>query len=701
MALRDKDRALKTTLESETIAQASASEALNQRARAEAGEAQARAAVDEFLTRVTEDQLLKAPGSQALRRELLRSALRFYDEFLKQRRDDPSLMAALAEVHVRVGSIYADLGEGRESRKAFQAARALFDKLAKANPEDRAILAGVANCQFRLGEYVPATALWEKLVAAEPTNPRYRRDLADAYNSLAIQQGIEKKLDEQLKLHQKALALREVLVHDDPDNLEFRVALGSTLNNLGVLLVDRGHPVNALAMYLREVEHEEAAFAKAPFEVLCARYLGVSYLNVARTQARLGRIQEAEHGTRNLSTTRSELPGIIRQCRPFELDSTSRMSGWRDCLSRRAGKPKRLRRSGRRRACWMRCRGGRRTIGITWHASRPAPPWEPATRRLSFPQKPKPSATADQRRIELACASFDGGSQTAEHIRTDPDLDILHGRADFQALVAQRKAAEIATSLAKRGESGSPVEKLKVQREVLEARAKLAKDQPRSVQHRADLAAAQYAVGQVLGDLDRFDEALKSLNEALTVRAALVQESPRRFATSSTSAGHAWRWEWSTGRPSSSRRPIENGKLALMRWRPPCTTNPKTVPDGTSWKGHGSTSRTSSFKSDFGTKRTNCWIVPSRESRPAWPTEMVIAGMFWRCSNCMPAIRRDTTRHVRNSSSISRTRIKSSTSIEPAGSDLTLLRTSKSLYRLSTRISNATPTTTGPTCTPR
>ena len=88
--------------------------------RAEAGEAQARAAVDQFLTRVTDDALLKAPGLQALRRDLLRSALRFYDEFLKQRGDDPGLRAALADVQLKVGKIQQDLGDAAGAQKSFR-----------------------------------------------------------------------------------------------------------------------------------------------------------------------------------------------------------------------------------------------------------------------------------------------------------------------------------------------------------------------------------------------------------------------------------------------------------------------------------------------------------------------------------------------------------------------------------------------------
>jgi tetratricopeptide (TPR) repeat protein len=111
-------------------------------------------------------------------------------------------------------------------------------------------------------------------------------------------------------------------------------------------------------------------------------------------------------------------------------------------------------------------------------------------------------------------------------MRTDLDLEILRGRADFLALVARKKAAEDASTLLHRADSGSALEKLKSQQTARDAQAKLVALNPRSFRSRADLAASQHAVGQILGDLDRSDEALKSLKDALAVRIALVKESP-------------------------------------------------------------------------------------------------------------------------------------------------------------------------------
>ena len=87
-------------------------EAQNQRDRAIKAEedatanlARARAAVDDYLTTISESRLLKSPlpGLQPLRKELLTTALKYYEEFVGQNQDDPGLRADLAAAQLRVG----------------------------------------------------------------------------------------------------------------------------------------------------------------------------------------------------------------------------------------------------------------------------------------------------------------------------------------------------------------------------------------------------------------------------------------------------------------------------------------------------------------------------------------------------------------------------------------------------------------------
>ena len=82
-----------------------------ERLRAEEAETRltlARRAIDE-LFRVSEEELADRPGMEMLRKRLLRSALAYYQEFLVERRDDPSSHAELLETTQRVEGILADL----------------------------------------------------------------------------------------------------------------------------------------------------------------------------------------------------------------------------------------------------------------------------------------------------------------------------------------------------------------------------------------------------------------------------------------------------------------------------------------------------------------------------------------------------------------------------------------------------------------
>ena len=118
------------------------------------------------------------PGLRPLRRELLESALAFYEEFLRRGGDDPSILADLAATQFRVGQILADLGETTRPAPHCPGRRALRKALA-ARPGDVALLERQSEAWHRLGDldYGPnsatANAAYRKAVAI-------RERLADA-----------------------------------------------------------------------------------------------------------------------------------------------------------------------------------------------------------------------------------------------------------------------------------------------------------------------------------------------------------------------------------------------------------------------------------------------------------------------------------------------------------------------------------------
>jgi eukaryotic-like serine/threonine-protein kinase len=531
LALREKDGALKTARENEIQAKASTQEASSQRERAEAGEAQARAAVDEFLTRVTEDALLKAPGLQSLRRDLLSSALRFYEEFLKQHSDDPGLRVALGEVQLRVGKIQQDLGDGMGSRKSFLAARSIFAALSKETPDDRESQAGLAACQFRLAAIPEAIDLYEKLIALEPMNVRYRRNLAEAYNSQATGEPDDKKVAAVLESHRKALALREGLVRESPDDPEARNNLGGTLNNLGVVLERQGHKQDSLAMYLRAIEHGEAAFARAPQVVLYGQYLGTQYRNAARVLQELGRHDEAIRVFRRTIEHFSRLARENPDVPVFRARLHAQATELAQLLVAQGRKTEAVQWFG---MAVRALEDQPRKTGLDLynlacvHARVAAAMFEPQNVLTAEEVRERDRMIAAA--IDSLRQSIEVGDKNATYMAADmaadKDLEILRGRPDFQALLARKKAAEDASSLLRREKSQTREEKLKAHQLSLAARAKMAEKDPRDRLHRADLAASQHAVGQVLTDLGRRDEAEKTLKEALAARQALAQEEP-------------------------------------------------------------------------------------------------------------------------------------------------------------------------------
>jgi serine/threonine protein kinase len=93
-----------------------------QRDRAERSFRQARAAVD-FLTQASEEGLEGKPEVMEIRRRMLEAAFLYYQGFIDERQDDPSLQAELEQARGRVAAILAELsaleGFGRVLSRTF------------------------------------------------------------------------------------------------------------------------------------------------------------------------------------------------------------------------------------------------------------------------------------------------------------------------------------------------------------------------------------------------------------------------------------------------------------------------------------------------------------------------------------------------------------------------------------------------------
>jgi serine/threonine-protein kinase len=496
-----------------------------QRRRAEQNFAKARAAVDDSFTRTSESQLLRVPGMQSLRRELLQSALAFYLDFLRERHDDPGVRAGLASAWLRVGKIREELGDAAEAAKARTEALTLYTQLAEASPKDVELLHGRAECLAGLGRYAEAIDVWKQLV--NPGEPRFQRELADAYNNLGLAHRSRQDRAQALGAFQESLTIRERLVRLNPDDPTARYGLGRVLNNIGVLLGDRRHDRDALAMYRRAVEQLEIAFTRLPQVIRHGETLVIGLSNCAHMEHRLGNPAEALQWQRRAVDVCKRLsrdnPAIPRLHSTL-VQQYRTLAQWQ----REANQSEEAERT---------LRLAREVIGRLPTES-PHDLFVLACVRAdcaAFIGQGKEKLTPQQeteRQQEFALAmealqkAIAAGFRDPDQLQTAAELAPLRQRKDFQSLAARLEPTAKPEHPA--DEELAPSEQnLKARQEALARQQKLAEADRANRGVQADLAASYHAVGLIQTELGRFDEAAKSLDQAVAVREALVKADPQ------------------------------------------------------------------------------------------------------------------------------------------------------------------------------
>ena len=286
-ALRQAVHAQSEAVKRRKEAEASASEALAKRREAEANFGLARAAVDESFTKISESSLVNVPGLRPLRRQLLESALAFYEDFLRRKGDDPSILADLAATQFRVGQILADLSEQDKARVALRRSVELYDKALAARPGDVKPLEQQAEVWHRLGDldyrtdrptankaYSKATKIRERLAATHPAEPRFRMALSRSLNGLAI---TTDSRAEQLDAYRRSLELRLKLADEIPDDPDLLHGLSESFLNLGTMRWNDGHREEAAELTMHAIEYGRAGLARRGHDLEFALDLGTGY----------------------------------------------------------------------------------------------------------------------------------------------------------------------------------------------------------------------------------------------------------------------------------------------------------------------------------------------------------------------------------------------------------------------------------------
>jgi eukaryotic-like serine/threonine-protein kinase len=265
----------------------------------------ARRAVDDSFIQVSQSTLLKSPlpGLQPLRKQLLESALKYYQEFARQEGGDPALKKELAEAYFRVGSITEELGTPPEALVAFRRALDAFQALSAAEPRNASLRGDLARTHRAIGRMEAGTGrpddaiasfrlasnLGEELVGSNPEVPDYQENLAWSYNNLGTMLQRRGEASSARPFYNRAIATWERLIAGHPRDA-FRIGLAQACSNLGWNLCQAGRLDDAIVANRKAVElNEDAARADSLNPSYrsklahCLDNLGTAYAFAGRT----------------------------------------------------------------------------------------------------------------------------------------------------------------------------------------------------------------------------------------------------------------------------------------------------------------------------------------------------------------------------------------------------------------------------------
>jgi tetratricopeptide (TPR) repeat protein len=292
-----------------------------QRDRAERNFGLARRAVEDTITKVAENPLLKRADFHDLRKQLLASAVPYYQEFVQQQSDDPELQAEHGRAYYRLAYVRAEMGEKEGAVADYREAEAILARLEAAFPDQPAYPQGLARSYHNLGmllselgrlseaekEYREALALREKLVEKFPVPPDYRSDLARSHSIMGNLLADLGRRDEAEKAFRAALALQEKLVEQFPALPAYRQELAGSHNNLGILLAKVGRRDEAEKEFRAGLHLQEKLVEQFPAQPDYRSDLAASHNNLGALLGLLGRRDEAEKACRSALVLQDKL----------------------------------------------------------------------------------------------------------------------------------------------------------------------------------------------------------------------------------------------------------------------------------------------------------------------------------------------------------------------------------------------------------
>jgi tetratricopeptide (TPR) repeat protein/tRNA A-37 threonylcarbamoyl transferase component Bud32 len=239
---------------------------------AEARFRQSKQAVDRYYSEVSENVLPDEPGLEPLRLTLLGLARDYYNGFVRERGEDPSVLADRARGLFRLAQITGEVGQRPEAVSLLEQARDLFKQLLDQYPGDRSLRGELADTNYHLGRLNRLLGRLEPAAAAYATALDSWRALRDeAPDAMAAGKDPEaetarvllgignvaverSQFDAALTRFRESLAIRERLVAKHPKTESHRRDLATTWGNIAVWYSMTGNAAQSIAAREKSLE---------------------------------------------------------------------------------------------------------------------------------------------------------------------------------------------------------------------------------------------------------------------------------------------------------------------------------------------------------------------------------------------------------------------------------------------------------------
>ena len=218
-----------------------------ERARAERRFEEVRQLANSFVFEV-HDAIVNLPGSTPARSLIVQRGLKYLDSLAQDAAGDRGLQRDLAAAYEKLGAVQytpsvAHLGD----------------------------LAGALESQRK------AAKLREALVAADPGNAEYRRELLDSYWNIATLVGRNGDMAQEMELVRRQLPEREQLAAAEKDAFIDRYNLAATYLYIGTLLIQMGDTNGAIENEQKGLRIREEVATLDPDRARSSRALTISY----------------------------------------------------------------------------------------------------------------------------------------------------------------------------------------------------------------------------------------------------------------------------------------------------------------------------------------------------------------------------------------------------------------------------------------